>query len=62
MFATSGISYRYGFLSLPLPGTASRALGGYLEGRGDLVGRLVIRITRVRLCVFEVINLLTKSP
>ena len=35
---------------------------GYLEGRGDLVSRLVIRITGVTIWVFGVISLLTKSP
>ena len=34
----------------------------YLEGHGDLVSGLVIRITRVTIWVIGVINLLTKSP
>ena len=34
----------------------------YLEGHGDLVSRLIIRITRVTTWVFGVMNLLTKSP
>ena len=34
----------------------------YLEGHGDLVCRLVIRITRLTIRVIEVIRLLAKSP
>ena len=37
-------------------------LRDYLEGHGDLVSRLMIRITRVTIWVIGVINLLTKSP
>ena len=34
---------------------------GYLEGHGDLVSRLIIRIIRVTIGVIGVINLLSKS-
>ena len=34
----------------------------HLEGQGDLVSRLMIRIIRVTIWVIGVINLLTKSP
>ena len=34
----------------------------YLEGRGDLVSRLIMGIIRVTIWVIGVINLLTKSP
>ena len=34
----------------------------YLEGHGDLVSRLITRITRDTMWVIEIINLLTKSP
>ena len=34
----------------------------YLEGHGDLVCRLIIRITRLTIRVTEVIRLLAKSP
>ena len=34
----------------------------YLEGQGDLVSRLITRITRVTIWVIGVINLVTKSP
>ena len=36
--------------------------GLYLGGHGDLVSRVIIRITRVTIWVIGVINLLTKSP
>ena len=35
--------------------------GWYLEGQGDLVSRLIIRIPRVSIWFIRVINLLTKS-
>ena len=35
---------------------------GYLEGWGDLVSRLIPRITRVTIWVIGVMNLVTKSP
>ena len=34
----------------------------YLEGHGDLVRGLIIKITRVTIWVIGVIGLLTKSP
>ena len=34
----------------------------YLEGHGDLLSRLIIRISRVTVWVIGVLNLLTKSP
>ena len=34
----------------------------YLEGQGDLVGGLIIGISRVTIWVIGVIKLLTKSP
>ena len=37
-------------------------LNFYLEGQGDLVSRLITRITRVTMWVLGVIKLLTKSP
>ena len=40
----------------------SRGFGTYLEGHGNLVSRLIIRITRVTICVSGAINLVTKSP
>ena len=38
------------------------SLGGYLEGQGDLVSRLVTPITHIVTPVIPIINLLTKSP
>ena len=35
---------------------------GYLEGHGDLVSRLMIRITRVIIEVIGILNTRTKSP
>ena len=35
---------------------------GYLAGRGDLISRLIMGITRVIMWVIGVINLLTKPP
>ena len=37
-------------------------LGGHLQGHGDLVSRLIIKIIRVTIWVIQVINPLTKSP
>ena len=34
----------------------------YLEGQGDLVSRLIIRIIQVIIWVIGVLNLFTKSP
>ena len=34
----------------------------YLEGQGDLVTRLIMRIIGVSIWVIRVINLLTRSP
>ena len=36
--------------------------GGYLEGQGDLVSRVITGIIRVTIWVIGLINLLTKSP
>ena len=47
-----------------MAGSLSQGLGirVYLEGHGDLVSRLTLRITRVTIWVIWAINLLTKSP
>ena len=34
----------------------------YLEGQGDFVSRLIIRIIQVTIWVIVVLNLFTKSP
>ena len=34
----------------------------YLEGQGDIVSRLITRITRVTLWVIRAMNLLTRPP
>ena len=36
--------------------------GGYLEGQGDLVSRLITPITHIVTLIIPIINLLTKSP
>ena len=45
-----------------LRGHAVLFLSPYLEGQGDFVRRLIVRITRVTIWVMGVINLLTQSP
>ena len=37
-------------------------LDPYLEGQGDLISRLIMRIFRVTIWIIGVISLLTKSP
>ena len=43
-------------------GNCYLGFGVYLEGRGDLVRRLINRITRVTIWVTRIVNLLTNSP
>ena len=49
----------YGYSAAERASISSRC---YLEGQGDLVSRVITRITRVTIWVIGVINLLTKSP
>ena len=39
-----------------------RARLGYLEGQGDLVGRLIIPITHIVILIMPITNLLAWSP